>query len=308
MIGDDQMYEETGVPVCGTDLLGFASRRSGKVRDIYDCGDERLLIIATDRISAFDVVMPTAIPGKGQILSSLSAFWFELTKGIVANHVISTDVKTLPVQTRKYWPELEGRVMLCRKTEVVPVECVVRGYLAGSGWKSYQENGQVCGRKLPAGLVESQKLPEPIFTPTTKAETGHDQSMSTTELTIKLGAPLAEKLEALSLQLYTFGAEYAADRGVILPDTKFEFGLIGDELILIDEVLTPDSSRYWDASKYQAGRPQEALDKQYLRDYLESIGWDKEPPAPQLPVGVVAEIQRIYRGTFCRLTGQELAA
>lgn len=298
------MSERPMQAVLQTDLPGAALRRQGKVRDIYDYGDG-LLIVATDRISAFDVVMPNGIPGKGKVLCGLSLFWFDLTKQIVPNHVLSADPQDFPAPTRPFADILSGRSMWCQKAEVVPVECVVRGYLAGSGWKSYQQTGEVCGHKLPPGLVESARLPEPIFTPTTKEESGHDQPVTLAQVRDRVGAELAEQLQAKSIALYQFAADYAAERGFLLCDTKFEFGLVEGQLILVDELLTPDSSRYWAAAKYEAGRPQEAFDKQYVRDYLETLDWNKEPPAPALPAEVVAETRRIYREAFRRLTGME---
>lgn len=290
--------------VLETDLPGALSRRQGKVRDIYDY-PEGLLIVASDRISAFDVIMPNGIPGKGKILTGLSLFWFELTRSLVANHLLSADVADYPAAVQPQAEVLSGRSMWCRKAQVVPIECVVRGYLAGSGWKSYQKTGEVCGHALPAGLVESARLPEPIFTPTTKEESGHDLPVTMAEVRDRIGTELADKLQQTSLAVYSFAADYAASRGFLLCDTKFEFGLVDGELILVDEILTPDSSRYWDASKYEPGRPQEAFDKQYLRDYLETLDWNKEPPAPELPGEVVAEVRRIYQEAYRRVTGTE---
>jgi len=290
--------------VLQTDLPGAISRRQGKVRDIYDYGDG-LLIIASDRISAFDVIMANGVPGKGKLLTGLSVFWFGLTKGIIPNHLLSDDVKDFPAAVQPQAEMLAGRSMWCRKAQVVPIECVVRGYLAGSGWKSYQKTGEVCGHKLPAGLVESEKLPEPIFTPTTKEENGHDMPVDMQGVYDRIGEDLGNKLRDVSLQVYSFAADYAASRGFLLCDTKFEFGLVDDELILVDEVLTPDSSRYWDASKYAPGRPQEAFDKQYVRDYLETLDWNKEPPGPELPGHVIGETRRIYQEAYRRITGME---
>lgn len=290
--------------VLETDLPGALSRRQGKVRDIYDY-PEGLLIVATDRISAFDVIMPNGIPGKGKILTGLSVFWFNLTKDIVPNHLLSAEVKDFPTAVQPQADILAGRSMWCRKAQVVPIECVVRGYLAGSGWKSYQKTGEVCGHKLPTGLVESAKLPEPIFTPTTKAESGHDMPVTMDEVRNQIGGELAGKLQDISLTLYNFANDYAESRGFLVCDTKFEFGLIDGELIAVDEVLTPDSSRYWDASKYAPGRPQDSFDKQYVRDYLETLDWNKEPPGPELPGEVIAETRRIYQEAFRRITGLE---
>jgi phosphoribosylaminoimidazole-succinocarboxamide synthase len=290
--------------VLETDLPGAISRRQGKVRDIYDYGDG-LLIVASDRLSAFDVVMPNGIPGKGKVLTGLSVFWFGLTEHLVPNHLLSADPADFPEATQPFAEMLAGRSMWCRKAQVVPVECVARGYLAGSGWKSYQKTGEVCGHRLPAGLVESARLPEPVFTPTTKEESGHDQPVTIAEVRDQVGAELAGKLQDIALRVYQFAADYAAERGFLLCDTKFEFGLVDGELILVDEILTPDSSRYWDASKYAPGQPQEAFDKQYVRDYLETLDWDKEPPGPMLPGEVIAETRRIYQEAYRRITGTE---
>jgi len=289
-----------------TDLPGAIERRQGKVRDIYDYG-EGLLLVASDRISAFDCVMPNGIPSKGKVLTQLSLFWFDKTSHIIPNHVISGEVADFPEPVRGMGDILEGRAMWCRKAEVVPIECVVRGYLAGSGWKSYQETGEICGYKLPPDLKQSAKLPEPIFTPATKEEFGrHDINITQAEAGDIVGQELANKLAQTSLQLFDFASGYAAEWGFLLCDTKFEFGLADGELIVIDEMLTPDSSRYWDASKYQPGKPQEAFDKQFVRDYLETLDWDKEPPAPELPPDVVAETRRIYLEAFERITGRTL--
>lgn len=286
-----------------TNLTGQRLISRGKVRDLYEVGDA-LLLIASDRLSAFDVVLPTPIPDKGRVLTQLSLFWFETLRDVIPNHVI----------TAKHWPGalaqhaavLDGRAMLCRKTKPVPIECVVRGYLVGSGWKDYQKTGAVCGIKLPAGLTESARLPEPIFTPSTKATTGHDENISFDETVARVGRPLAEMLRDVSLELYRRGVAYAESRGIILADTKFEFGLLGDELIWIDEALTPDSSRFWPAAGYEAGKAQPSFDKQYVRDYLESIGWNKQPPGPNLPDDVVARTRAKYREAYSKLTGHEL--
>jgi len=292
--------------VLETDLPGAISRRQGKVRDIYDYG-EGLLIVASDRISAFDVVMLNGIPGKGKVLTQLSVFWFDLTRRIVANHLISDEVADFPAAVQSQADLLADRSMWCRKAQVVPIECVVRGYLAGSGWKSYQQTGEVCGHKLPPGLVEADRLPEPIFTPTTKEESGHDLPVTMAEVRDQIGTELADKLQDTALHVYTFGAEYAASRGLLLCDTKFEFGLVDGELILVDEMLTPDSSRYWDAAKYEPGRSQgDAFDKQYVRDYLEAIDWNKQPPAPALPPEVAGRTSEKYREAYRQLAGREL--
>ena len=285
-----------------TDLPGAVSSRSGKVRDIYDYGDG-MLIVATDRISAFDVIMANGIPGKGKILTQMSLFWFDYLRDACANHLLSAEVKDFPAPAREFGEALEGRTMWCKKAEVIKVEAVVRGYLAGSGWKSYQETGEVCGHRLPPGLVLSAKLPEPLFTPTSKADAGHDENMTRAQVRELLGADLAGRLESKAIELYLKASEYAAGRGFILADTKFEFGLADGEMILIDEVLTPDSSRYWDAEDYEPGRPQEAFDKQFVRDYLETLDWNKEPPGPELPDEVVARTREIYQEALRRLTG-----
>lgn len=291
--------------VLKTDLPGALMARSGKVRDIYDYGDG-LLIVATDRISAFDVIMRNGIPGKGKILTALSLFWFDVLKDLVPNHLISADVKDFPEAVQPFGDILEGRTMWCKKAQVIKVEAVVRGYLAGSGWKSYQETGEVCGHKLPPGLVQSDRLPNPIFTPTSKADVGHDENMTREQVKDLLGAELAERLERTAIDVYLKASELAAQRGFIIADTKFEFGLVDGEMILVDEVLTPDSSRYWDASKYEPGRPQEAFDKQFVRDYLETLDWNKEPPGPELPAEVVAKTREIYLTALRRITGREL--
>jgi phosphoribosylaminoimidazole-succinocarboxamide synthase len=286
-----------------TDFPGLKLRGRGKVRDIYDLGD-RLLIVATDRLSAFDVVLPTPIPDKGRVLTQLSLFWFEKLADIVPHHLITT--KNFTGELAPYANELEGRAMLVRRTDPIPVECVVRGYLSGSGWKDYQKTGAVCGIPLPVSLRESDRLPEPIFTPATKAATGHDENISFDETVARIGRPLAEKLRNTSLTIYRRAAEFAAARGIIIADTKFEFGLIGSQLIWIDEALTPDSSRFWPGDQYAPGKPQPSFDKQYVRDYLERIGWNKQPPAPALPPDVVADTREKYREAYQRITGHAL--
>jgi phosphoribosylaminoimidazole-succinocarboxamide synthase len=286
-----------------TDFAGLKLRARGKVRDIYELGDQ-LLIVATDRLSAFDVVLPTPIPDKGPVLTQLSLFWFEKLASIVPNHVISAD--NFAGVLAPYADALQGRAMLVRRTEPIPIECVVRGYLSGSGWKDYQKTGSVCGIALPAGLRESDRLPEPIFTPSTKATTGHDENISFDETVERIGQPLAEKLRDTSLAIYKSAAEFASARGIIIADTKFEFGLVGGELIWIDEALTPDSSRFWPGNQYMPGKPQPSFDKQYVRDYLEKIGWNKQPPAPPLPADVVAATRDKYREAYQRVTGHEL--
>ena len=286
-----------------TNFPGIAPAARGKVRDIYDLGDA-LLIVATDRLSAFDVVMPTPIPDKGRVLTQLSLFWFELLKSVIPNHVL--DAAEFPPPFHAYREQLAGRAMLVKKTQPLPIECVVRGYLSGSGWKEYKAEGKVCGITLPAGLRESDKLPQPIFTPATKAATGHDENIPFERAAEMIGKPLAEKVRAVSLDIYTHAAAYAAPRGVLLADTKFEFGLLGEELIWIDEALTPDSSRFWPAAQYQPGGAQPSFDKQFVRDYLERIQWPKMPPGPELPSDVVAATRAKYREAFRILVGREL--
>jgi len=286
-----------------TNLEGARLRNRGKVRDLYDVGDQ-LLIVATDRLSAFDVVLPTPIPDKGRVLTQLSMFWFNLLRDVIPNHVITATDFTGDLAPHQ--AILEGRAMLCRKTEPIPIECVVRGYLAGSGWKDYQKTGSVCGVALPKGMRESDQLPEPIFTPSTKATTGHDENISIEQAAAVIGMPLAERLRDVSLEIYKRAVAYSAPRGILLADTKFEFGLIGSELLWIDEALTPDSSRFWPAAGYQPGKSQPSFDKQYVRDYLEQIGWNKQPPGPVLPPEVVTQTRAKYREAYQRLTGHEL--
>jgi phosphoribosylaminoimidazole-succinocarboxamide synthase len=288
-------------------LSGLAPHRQGKVRDIFDL-DDSLLMVATDRISAFDYVLGSGIPDKGRVLTQLSAFWFDRTAGIVPNHLITTNVDEYPAALRQFVDVLAGRSMLVRKTNPVPIECVARGYLSGSGWKEYQASGSVCGIALPAGLRESDRLPEPIFTPATKATTGHDVNVSEAEAAKHVGAALVRRLRELTLELYAVGAAHAESCGIILADTKFEFGLTDKtEIILIDEVLTPDSSRYWPRDQYAPGGPQPSFDKQYVRDYLEQIRWNKQPPVPSLPDDVVVRTRQKYIEAYRRLTGKELA-
>jgi len=277
----------------------------GKVRDIYDLG-EHLLIVSTDRISAFDHVLPNGIPDKGVVLNLLSDFWFGRTHSLVKNHVVSVDVADLPASLQKHRDALEGRFTLARKANMLPVECIVRGYITGSGWNDYKRTGTIAGMPLPGGLVESDRLPEPLFTPSTKAESGHDENISYEQSAALLGRPLAERVRDASIAVYRHAAAYALTRGIIIADTKFEFGLIGDDLILADEVLTPDSSRFWPAGTYVAGRSQPSFDKQYVRDYLLGIHWNKEPPIPTLPDNVVAGTASKYREAYERLTGTPL--
>ena len=286
-----------------TDFPGLKLRGRGKVRDIYEVGD-KLLIVATDRLSAFDVVLPTPIPDKGKVLTQISLFWFETLANVLPNHVLSA--KDFTGELAPYAAALQGRAMVVRKTEPLPVECVVRGYISGSGWKDYQKTGAICGISLPPGLRESDKLPEPIFTPSTKATTGHDENISFEETVAQIGRPLAEKIRDTSLEIYQQASERAAKHGIIIADTKFEFGLIGDELIWIDEALTPDSSRLWPADQYTPGKAQPSFDKQYVRDYLERIGWNKQAPGPELPADVVNATQAKYREAYAKVTGKPL--
>ena len=287
-----------------TNFPGLTLLSRGKVRDLYEVGND-LLLVATDRLSAFDVVLPSPIPDKGRVLTQLSLFWFETLGDIAPHHVLSTT--DFPAPADAYTQELAGRAMLCRKTRPLPIECVVRGYLAGSGWKDYQATGKVCGVALPPGLRESDRLASPIFTPSTKATTGHDENISLDEVVARVGGDRAEQLRSISLQIYQRAAAYAEPRGILLADTKFEFGLIGDKLIWIDEALTPDSSRFWPARGYEPGRSQPSFDKQYVRDYLESIGWNKRPPGPQLPPEVVERTRAKYREAYRLLAGVELS-
>ena len=296
--------------VVETRLEGLKPFRQGKVRDLYDVG-EYLLMVATDRISAFDYVLATGIPDKGAVLNQLSAFWFDRTADIVQNHVVATDPAQYPEAARRHAALLSGRSMLVRRTRPLAIECVVRGYLSGSGWKEYQKTGRVCGIELPKGLRESDRLPQPIFTPSTKAESGHDINITEAEAAAIVGGDLVRDLRDLSIAVYRRGAEHAERLGIIVADTKFEFGLVdgpggSPSLMLIDEVLTPDSSRFWPADHYAPGGAQPSYDKQYVRDYLERIGWNKQPPAPALPADVVAKTREKYVEAFRRLTGREL--
>jgi phosphoribosylaminoimidazole-succinocarboxamide synthase len=286
-----------------TKFAGISLAARGKVRDIYDAGD-KLLIVATDRLSAFDVILPTPIPDKGRVLTQLSLFWFELLRDVVPNHVVSATEFPPPFDTHR--DELAGRSMLVRKTVPLPIECVVRGYVSGSGWKDYQATGKICGIALPAGLRESDRLPEPIFTPATKAATGHDENISFEQAASLIGNGRAQQVRDISLTIYRRAAAYAQPRGILLADTKFEFGMLNNELIWIDEALTPDSSRLWPAALYKPGGPQPSFDKQFVRDYLESIRWPKTPPGPELPPEVVAATRGKYREAYRILTGREL--
>ena len=287
-----------------TNFPGMKLISRGKVRDLYEVGDD-LLLVATDRLSAFDVVLPTPIPDKGRVLTQLSLFWFQTISDIVPNHVLS--VEDFPAETQPFREQLKGRSMLCRRTQPLPIECVVRGYLTGSGWKDYRATGKVCGIALPAGLRESERLPQPIFTPSTKATTGHDENISFDETVARIGGERAEQLRAISLEIYRRAAALAEPRGILLADTKFEFGMLDDKLIWIDEALTPDSSRFWPAAGYVPGQTQPSFDKQYVRDYLERIGWNKQAPGPELPPEVVAGTQAKYREAYRLITGKELA-
>jgi phosphoribosylaminoimidazole-succinocarboxamide synthase len=286
-----------------TQFTGLTPAVRGKVRDIYDLGD-KLLIVATDRLSAFDVILPTPIPDKGRVLTQLSLFWFNLLKDVIPNHVLSST--HFPPPFDKHKDDLAGRSMVVRKTEPLPIECVVRGYVSGSGWKDYRITGKICGIALPAGLCESDRLPEPIFTPATKAASGHDENISFEQAAVLVGRNRAEKVRAVSLELYRRAAAYAEPRGVILADTKFEFGLLNNELIWIDEALTPDSSRFWSAAHYSPGGLQPSFDKQFVRDYLERMQWAKTPPGPELPSEIVAATRAKYREAYRILAGHEL--
>jgi phosphoribosylaminoimidazole-succinocarboxamide synthase len=290
-----------------TDFPELTLHARGKVRDLYSLNGQ-LLFVATDRISAFDYVLATGIPEKGRVLTQLSLFWFDFLKDVVKNHLVTASVDQYPAPLKKYADDLRGRSMLVTKAQMIDIECVARGYLSGSGWKEYQQTGAVCGIKLPAGLKESDKLPEPIFTPATKALTGHDENISIEEMAKRTGKEMAEKLRDLTLKIYKTAADYAAGRGIIIADTKFEFGQTPQGLILADEVLTPDSSRFWPADKYQPGKAQESFDKQFVRDYLEAIKWNKQPPAPSLPEDVARKTSEKYIEAYRILAGRELPA
>ena len=290
-----------------TSLPDLQLIRRGKVRDVYAADEESLLIVATDRISAFDCVLPTPIERKGEVLTALSRFWFEKLAHIVANHLLSTNIDEMPEAVRRHSPMLSGRSMLVRRAEVFPVECVVRGYLVGSGWKDYLRTGEVCGHKLASGLRESEELPEPLFTPSTKAEEGHDENISEDQVRDILGEKVTVQLRDTSTQLYSEAREYARSRGIIIADTKFEFGLDSNgQLILVDEVLTPDSSRFWPASSYEPGRSQPSFDKQFVRDYLETLDWNKKPPAPAIPANIASATTARYLEAYRLLTGNQL--
>jgi phosphoribosylaminoimidazole-succinocarboxamide synthase len=289
-----------------TDFPELELFASGKVRDVYQVGCDHLLFVATDRISAFDYVLATGIPQKGRVLTQLSLFWFDFLKDVVPNHLVTADVNRYPAEVKPYADQLRGRSMLVQRAEMFPVECVVRGYLSGSGWKEYKASGSVCGIKLPTGLRESEQLPEPIFTPATKATTGHDENISFEHMTKLVDPEDARQLRDLSLAIYKKAADYARQKGIIIADTKFEFGRTANGITLADEVLTPDSSRFWPADKYSPGMSQESFDKQYVRDYLEEIHWNKQPPAPALPPDVARQTGEKYVEAYRRLTGREL--
>ena len=286
------------------DLPGIPKLRSGKVREVFDLGDT-LLFVATDRLSAFDVILPDPIPQKGAVLNQISAFWFRRFS-FVKNHLLTDDIEKFPSELAPFREQLLGRSMIVRKTKPLPVECVVRGYLAGSGWKDYQQNGSVSGVSLPKGLQLASQLPEPVFTPSTKSESGHDENIDWEKCCDAVGSDIAERIKALSLKVYEAGRAHAAERGIIVADTKFEFGLVGDELLLIDECLTPDSSRFWPADQYVVGQSPPSFDKQFVRDYLETLDWNKTPPGPKLPAEVIEKTAAKYREAFERLTGAPL--
>jgi phosphoribosylaminoimidazole-succinocarboxamide synthase len=293
-------------PLRESHLPGVKMFSRGKVRDVYEVSGGRLLVVATDRLSAFDVVMAEPIPDKGRVLTGLSGFWFGFFEGQVPHHFLTASPDHYPPELEPFRDQLEGRSMLVKKARPFPIECVVRGYLAGSGWKDYKASGAVCGVKLPAGLKESSKLDEPVFTPATKAQTGHDENISWAEMVRRIGTEAATRLRDLSLTLYSRARDYAEGRGIIVADTKFEFGIEGDQIILIDEVLTPDSSRFWPRLGYEPGKAQPSFDKQYVRDYLEATGWNKQPPPPPLPKDVVEKTSEKYREAYRLLTGQTL--
>ncbi|MDD5729592.1 MAG: phosphoribosylaminoimidazolesuccinocarboxamide synthase [Candidatus Omnitrophica bacterium] len=288
-----------------TDLKGLTLFKRGKVRDVYDLGD-KLLIVSTDRISCFDVVLSCGIPYKGRVLTGLSCFWFDFLKSVVPNHLVTASADTFPQELQKYKDSLAGRSMLVLKTKPLPIECVVRGYLSGSGWKEYLKSQSVCGIRLPPGLLESDKLPEVLFTPSTKEDVGHDRNINQDEAEKLVGKETALRIKQVSIAIYEKARDYALEKGIIIADTKFEFGFYNDELILIDEALTPDSSRFWPMDKYRPGSPQPSYDKQFVRDYLESLVWDKNPPAPKLPEDIIARTSDKYLEAYRRLTGKAL--
>jgi phosphoribosylaminoimidazole-succinocarboxamide synthase len=289
-----------------TEFPNLQLHASGKVRDVYRLDSDRLLFVATDRISAFDYILATGIPHKGRVLTQISLFWFDFLKDVVPNHLITADIAQFPAELHKYDHQLHGRSMIVMNADMVPVECVVRGYISGSAWKEYKASGKVCGIELPKGLQESDQLPEPIFTPATKATSGHDENISFDQMVKVVGAPLSEQLRDLTLQVYKKAAGYARQRGIIIADTKFEFGRTPKGVTLADEVLTPDSSRFWPADRYQPGKAQDSYDKQYVRDYLEQIRWNKQPPAPALPAEVARKTSEKYLEAYQQLTGRTL--
>jgi phosphoribosylaminoimidazole-succinocarboxamide synthase len=291
--------------VDNTDFIDFPLFIKGKVRNVYDLG-ENLLVVATDRISAFDVVFPSLIPNKGKVLNSISEFWFNFTKDIIGNHMVTTDVNMYPERLSRFKEELQGRSMIVKKVKMIEAECIVRGYLEGSGLKEYKKTGSICGIPLPDGLKQAEKLPEPIFTPSTKAQEGHDENVSFDVLESRIGSEMAKKLRDASLALYSKASSYALSKGIILADTKFEFGIVDGEMVVADEIFTPDSSRFWELGEYEPGRPQKSLDKQFVREYLESVGWDKKPPAPELPADVISKTEAKYIEAYERLTGKKL--
>jgi phosphoribosylaminoimidazole-succinocarboxamide synthase len=286
-----------------TRIEGVPLFRRGKVRDVYDIGD-KLLIVATDRLSAFDVILPTGIPGKGVLLTQISLFWFRLLEDVAPNHILTSDVAQYPAELQRFADQLEGRSMLVTKTDVMPVECVVRGYLAGSGWKDYRSSGSICGISLPSGLREADRLEKPIFTPATKADVGHDENIDFSKAVAIVGLSRAKQLRDTSIALYERARAFAQERGILLADTKFEFGVRDDQLIWVDEAITPDSSRFWPADGYEPGQSQVSFDKQFVRDYLERLTWDKRPPGPELPPDIVAKTREKYVEAFTRLTGK----
>jgi phosphoribosylaminoimidazole-succinocarboxamide synthase len=292
-------------PIFETNLPGIERYARGKVRDVYSAG-EYLVIIATDRLSAFDCILPTPIPDKGRVLTAMTLFWLDQLRDVLPNHLVSANVADYPRQFQPFHDQLEGRSMLVHRASMVPVECVARGYVSGSGWKDYRREGSICNIPLPKGLQESSRLPKPIFTPASKAQSGHDENISFETVAGQIGEPLAAEIRDLTLKVYNHAANYAETRGIIIADTKFEFGFVADRLVLADEVLTPDSSRFWPRSSYRPGGPQPSFDKQYVRDYLESIHWDKQPPAPALPADVIARTSEKYREAYRILTGKPL--
>lgn len=300
------MSAQSSSTMVESDLPDLERIGRGKVRDVYAVGDNRLLIVATDRISAFDVILPTPIPRKGEVLTQLSLFWFDFLKDVVPNHLITADIDEYPDELKKYRDQIEGRSMLVRKLEMFPIECVARGYIVGSGWKDYQRTGAICGIELPAGMRQCGKLPGAIFTPATKAESGHDENIPFERASEIIGADWAQELKDRTIDIYDRASQHGLACGLIIADTKLEFGLLNGEVVLGDEVLTPDSSRYWPLELYQPGRPQESYDKQYVRDYLETLDWDKTPPGPELPEEVAANTSEKYLEAYFTLTGEDL--